>query len=330
MIIDQHKRIHSYLRISLIERCNLRCTYCMPEEGIPLLPKSHIMRNEEIVAIAKEFTQLGVNKIRLTGGEPLMRKGLDNILEGLQALNVDLGITTNAILLDKNWGLLKQTGCNSINISLDSLVPEKMNKLSRRNKFDVIMKNILETIDRGFKVKINVVLLKGTNDNEIVDFIEWGRHLPITVRFIEFMPFSGNKWNWEKEGITLNDVLEIAKDKYGDENVEKVQDALNDVSKNYRIKNSIGKFAVISTVSNPFCDTCNRIRLTADGKMKNCLFSNSETDILSIYRKGEDIKPFILSGIWNKKRVRSGMDNFQDFSDPSLNQDNRSMVRIGG
>ena len=330
MIIDQHKRIHSYLRISLIERCNLRCTYCMPEEGIPLLPKSHIMRNEEIVAIAKEFTQLGVNKIRLTGGEPLMRKGLDNILEGLQALNVDLGITTNAILLDKNWDLLKQTGCNSINISLDSLVPEKMNKLSRRNKFDVIMKNILETIARGFKVKINVVLLKGTNDNEIVDFIEWGRHLPITVRFIEFMPFSGNKWNWEKEGITLNDVLEIAKDKYGDENVEKVQDALNDVSKNYRIKNSIGKFAVISTVSNPFCDTCNRVRLTADGKMKNCLFSNSETDILSIYRKGEDIKPFILSGIWNKKRVRSGMDNFQDFSDPSLNQDNRSMVRIGG
>lgn len=330
MIIDQHKRVHSYLRISLIERCNLRCTYCMPEEGIPLLPKSHIMRNEEIVAIANEYVNLGVKKIRLTGGEPLMRRGLDNILEGLQALNVDLGMTTNAILLDQHWDLLKRTGCTKLNISLDSLIPEKMNALSRRNKFEVIMKNILETIKRGFEVKINVVLLKGTNDDEIVDFIEWGRNLPITVRFIEFMPFSGNKWDWKENGISLKDVLEKAENHYGEGNIERVEDAPNDVSKNFRVKGSMGKFAVISTVSNPFCDTCNRIRLTADGKMKNCLFSKSETDILTAYRDGENLKEVILNGVWRKKAVRAGMDSFDDFADPVQNQENRSMIRIGG
>ncbi|MFT4754113.1 MAG: molybdenum cofactor biosynthesis protein A [Salibacteraceae bacterium] len=330
MIIDQHQRIHSYLRISLIERCNLRCSYCMPEEGIPLLPKSHIMRDEEVIAIATEYVNLGVKKIRLTGGEPLMRKGLDHILEGLQALKVDLGMTTNAVLLDQHWDLLERTGCTALNISLDSLVAEKMNTLSRRNKFDVIMKNILETIKRGFQVKINVVLLKGTNEDEIIDFIEWGRHLPITVRFIEFMPFNGNKWDWKENGISLKDILEKANTHFGSENVERVSDAPNDVSKNYRIKGSIGKFAVISTVSNPFCDTCNRIRLTADGKMKNCLFSKSETDILSAYRKGEDLKTVITDGIWHKKAVRAGMDSFEDFADPEQNQDNRSMIRIGG
>ncbi len=330
MIIDQHQRIHSYLRISLIERCNLRCTYCMPEEGIPLLPKSHIMQNEEIVGISKEYVKLGVTKIRLTGGEPLMRKGLDDILEGLQALNVDLGMTTNAILLDKHWDLLKRTGCTKINISLDSLVAEKMNALSRRNKFDIIMKNILETIKRGFEVKINVVLLKGTNDNEIVDFIEWGRHLPITVRFIEFMPFSGNKWDWKENGVSLQDVLSKATTHFGKDEIERVEDAPNDVSKNYRIKGSIGKFAVIATVSNPFCDTCNRMRLTADGKMKNCLFSKSETDVLKAFRAGEDIQKVIRDGVWNKKDVRAGMTNFEDFSDPAQNQENRSMIRIGG
>jgi len=330
MITDQYNRVHSYLRISLIERCNLRCTYCMPEEGIPLLPKSHIMRNEEIVEIAREFVDLGVRKIRLTGGEPLMRKGLDFILEGLQALNVDLGMTTNAILLNQHWDLLKRTGCTALNISLDSLQAEKMNQLSRRNKFDIIMENIHETIRRGFDVKINVVLLKGTNDDEIIDFIEWGRHLPITVRFIEFMPFSGNKWDWTKDGITLEDVLEEAKGHFGETNIERVSDAPNDTSKNYRVKGSIGKFAVISTVSNPFCDTCNRIRLTADGKMKNCLFSNSETDILGAYRDNQPLKDVILKGIWSKKEARGGMTEFEDFADPVQNQENRSMIRIGG
>jgi cyclic pyranopterin phosphate synthase len=302
----------------------------MPEEGIQLVPREHIMRNEEIVDIAGEFVKLGVKKIRLTGGEPLMRRGLDNILFGLKELNVDLGMTTNAILLDQHWDLLEATGCTSLNISLDSLVKEKMNAISRRDKFDVIMANILETIHRGFKVKINVVLLKGTNDDEIIDFIEWGRHLPITVRFIEFMPFNGNKWDWKKDGISLEDILEKARNHYGEGHIEKVEDTPNDTTKNYRVRGSIGRFGVIATVSNPFCDTCNRIRLTADGKMKNCLFSKSETDILSAFRAGQPIHDLILQGVWNKKPSRGGMEEFSDFSDPNQNQQNRSMIKIGG
>lgn len=330
MIIDQHKRIHSYLRISLIERCNLRCTYCMPEEGVPLLPKSHIMSNEEIVAIAKHYVALGVTKIRLTGGEPLMRKGLDNILAGLSSTGVELAITTNAILFHKYWELLHQYGVTNINISLDSLVEEKMNAISRRKKFTQIMQNIDLAINKGFNVKINVVLLKGTNDDEIADFVEWGSTKPISIRFIEFMPFNGNKWDWQQNGISLNDVLHQVASKFGESAIERIKDAQNDTTKNYKLKGAKGSFGVISTVSNPFCDTCNRIRLTADGKMKNCLFSNNETDVLTAFRQGEDLTKVIQNGIWNKHKERGGMVSFDDFSNPKKNQDNRSMIRIGG
>lgn len=330
MIVDQHQRIHSYLRISLIERCNLRCTYCMPEEGIELLPKSHLMRNEEVVAIAQEYVKLGVTKIRLTGGEPLMRRGLDNILEGLSKLNVSLAMTTNAILLDQHYELLLKYGVNSLNISLDSLQADKMNQISRRDKFDVIMKNIHLAIEKGFNVKINVVLIKGFNDDEIADFVAWGAQLPISIRFIEFMPFNGNKWDWKKDGISLGDVLDRVAAQFGKNQIERIPDAKNDTTKNYKLRNAIGTFGVISTVSNPFCDSCNRIRLTADGKMKNCLFSTSETNVLEAFRDGKDLAPVILQGIWGKHKERGGMERFEDFSDPEQNQANRSMIRIGG
>jgi cyclic pyranopterin phosphate synthase len=302
----------------------------MPEEGVPLLPKSHIMSNEEIVGIAQRFVDLGVTKIRLTGGEPLMRKGLDNILAGLQATGATLSMTTNAILLDKHWETLQRYGVNNLNISLDSLQRDKMNALSRRNKFEVIMRNIDLAIEKGFNVKINVVLLKDVNDNEIADFVAWGMHQPISIRFIEFMPFNGNNWNWKTDGISLVHVLEAVKERFGEDAVERVADAQNDTTKNYKIKGATGTFGVISTVSNPFCDTCNRIRLTADGKMKNCLFSNNETDILTPFRNGEDIAPVIQQGIWHKHAERAGMTSFNDFADPKKNQDNRSMIRIGG
>lgn len=330
MIIDQHHRIHSYLRISLIERCNLRCTYCMPAEGVPLLPKSHIMSNEEIVAIARQFVALGVTKIRLTGGEPLMRKGLDNILQGLSELEVSLAMTTNAILLDQYWPLLLRYGVRQLNISLDSLQEEKMNALSRRNKFQKIMANIALAIDKGFDVKINVVLLKGQNDQEIADFVAWGKDLPISIRFIEFMPFQGNNWDWKTNGVDLTEVLTVVGNRFGRDAIERIADAPNDTTKNYRIKGAKGTFGVISTVSNPFCDTCNRIRLTADGKMKNCLFSNKETDVLGAFRSHKDVKKVILDGVWHKHKERAGMTSFSAFSDPEKNQDNRSMIRIGG
>ncbi|MBP9150654.1 MAG: GTP 3',8-cyclase MoaA [Flavobacteriales bacterium] len=329
ILTDAFGRKHDYLRISLTERCNLRCFYCMPAEGIPLRPKDHFMRTEEIISIAKTFVELGVKKIRLTGGEPLIRKDADSIIKQLSELPIELGITTNGILVDQFIDCFEACGLKAINVSLDSLQNEKMASITRRDYFDRIMSNIQLLIDRGFDVKINTVVMRGTNDDEIVDFIEWTRNTNVHVRFIEFMPFGGNDWDWSK-GVSLDEILSRTTDRFGAFGFERITDRANDTSKNYRLKGGIGTFAVISSVTNPFCDTCNRIRLTADGKLKNCLFSNSETDLLTSLRAGNNILELIQDNILNKRSMRGGMDSISDFSNPALNQQNRSMVAIGG
>ncbi len=328
MITDQFNRVHDYLRISLTERCNLRCFYCMPEEGILLRPRSEFMSAEEVVEMAKIFVSLGVKKIRLTGGEPLVRKDAKKIITELAGLPIELAITTNGILVDDYLSTLKSSGIKSINVSLDSLKKEKFNSITRRDHFDKVVSNIDLLLKENFHVKINAVVIKGVNADEICDFVAWTRDKNVHVRFIEFMPFMGNKWDWSK-GVSFKEIIAKIEKRYGDD-VLKLKDTANDTSKNYSIRNFQGTFAVISSVTNPFCDTCNRMRLTADGKIKNCLFSGTETDLLSTMRNGEDIVPLILESIWNKKMKRGGMESFKDFSDPSRNQNNRSMVSIGG
>jgi cyclic pyranopterin phosphate synthase len=189
ILADTFGREHTYLRISLIERCNLRCTYCMPEEGVILSPRSHLMTYEEIYTIAKTFVDNGVTKIRLTGGEPLIRKDIPIILEKLSSLPVELSITTNAVIVDKFIDTFKKNGLNSINVSLDTLDAAKFNEITRRNDFKKVYNNIMLLVSEGFKVKINTVLIKGFNDDEIIDLVKLTKELPINVRFIEFMPF---------------------------------------------------------------------------------------------------------------------------------------------
>ena len=327
-IVDKFGRVHDYLRISLTERCNLRCFYCMPADGIELRPRSEFMTKSEVLEIATTFVNLGVKKIRLTGGEPLVRNDFREILEGLSKLNVELAITTNGVLIHKYIDDFKKYGLNSINISLDSLQEENFNKISRRNYFNEIIANITLLLKENFKVKLNAVLMRGVNDAEIIDFIEFTKNKNVHFRFIEFMPFDGNKWDWTK-GVSYKEMMAVIHEHYGF-NVARLVDGKNDTAKNYRINNYEGTFAFISSVSNPFCDTCNRIRLTADGKLKNCLFSNTETDLLSALRSGEEITNLILESIKDKKAQRAGMNSFEDFSNPNLNQKNRSMVAIGG
>ena len=327
-ITDQFNRVHDYLRISLTERCNLRCFYCMPAEGILLRPRAEFMTTEEVVKMAKIFVSLGVKKIRLTGGEPLVRKDAREIITELSKLPIELAISTNGILVDEYIDTFKSCGLKSINVSLDSLKEEKFNSITRRNDFDKVISNIDLLLKNKFHVKINTVVIKGVNDDEICDLVEWTKDKNVHVRFIEFMPFEGNKWDWSK-GISFKEIMTKMENRYGAD-VMKLEDGKNDTAKNYAIRNHIGTFAVISSVTNPFCDTCNRMRLTADGKIKNCLFSGSETDLLSAMRKGEDIVPLILESIWNKKKVRGGMNTFEDLSNPDLNQKNRSMISIGG
>ncbi len=326
-ITDGFGRVHDYLRISLTERCNLRCTYCMPEEGIPLRDKAEFMSSEELLTIAKVFVKLGVKKIRLTGGEPLVKKGFENLILKLGELPVELALTTNAILIDKYLGVLKEAHVKKINVSLDSLKADVFNAISRRKYFNKIVENIDLLLVNEFHVKINVVLIKGTNDSEIIDFLEWANNKNIHVQFIEFMPFDGNNWNLE-QNVSFKEIMEAVAAYYGIENIVKLEDAKNDTARNYKIINSTATFGIISSVTNPFCSTCNRIRLTADGKIKNCLFSQTETDLLTSLRNGEDLEKLILNAIQAKHKERGGLEEFSNDSVKKIK--NRSMTVIGG
>jgi len=328
ILVDKFGRKHDYLRISLTERCNLRCFYCMPEEGIPLRPRTEFMNRTEVIQIAKTFVELGVKKIRLTGGEPLVRSDVGEIIRSLADLPVELAITTNGILVDRFIELFRDAGVKSINVSLDSLQKDKLNTITRREYFDTILSNIYLLLNRNFQVKLNAVLIRGMNDDEIIDFIELTRELPVQYRFIEFMPFVGNRWDWSK-GLSYSEIMDVVHQHYG-EHVQRIPDRKNDTAKNYKIEGFRGSFAVISSVTNPFCDSCNRLRLTADGKMKNCLFSGTETDLLGALRRGEKIESLIRHSVMNKQASRGGMDSFEDYSNPELNQRNRTMVAIGG
>lgn len=328
ILTDTFGREHTYLRISLTERCNLRCTYCMPADGIPLSPKSHIMTYEEIFVITKEFVDNGVTKIRLTGGEPLVRKDVGLIMEKLATLPVELAITTNGVIVDKFIEQFKKIGLRKINVSLDSLHNGKNTAITRRDYFTKVYNNIQLLVKEGFDVKVNCVLMKGFNENEIIDFIELTKTQPLQIRFIEFMPFDGNKWNFDKL-VSLEDILKEVYSHYEAKSFVRLKDAPNDTAKNYQIKNYKGSFAVISSVTNPFCDSCNRIRLTANGQLKNCLFSTSESDLLTPLREGKSIGPVIQKAVLAKKIIRSGMETLEQFKDPD-SHNNRSMIAIGG
>ena len=328
-LADNFGRIHNYLRISLTERCNLRCTYCMPEEGIKLRDKSHFMRNEEIIDITKIFIRLGVNKIRLTGGEPLVRNGVEDIIRQLGMLETELTITTNGILVDQFIDAFKKAGIKSVNVSLDSLIANKQEKISRRNHFEKTISNINLLVNEGFTVKINVVVMDHVNYDELVDFVELTKNKPLHIRFIEFMPFNGNKWDWSK-GVSFAKMMEIIQFHYGMKAISQLVNNPNDTAKCFSIKGYQGSFGIIGSVTNPFCSTCNRIRLTADGKIKNCLFSSDEIDLLSVYRSGEDIVPLILQSVGAKKAMRAGMNTIEDMHSKTLIEKNRSMISIGG
>ncbi|SHG29309.1 GTP 3',8-cyclase MoaA [Flavobacterium johnsoniae] len=329
ILTDGFGRRHNYLRISLLEKCNLRCTYCMPADGIALSPKASLMTADEIFGIAQTFAQNGVDKIRLTGGEPLLRKDFPEIVSKLATLDVSLSVTTNGILIDRHIDVLRQFKIKKINLSLDTLISSKFQAVTLRNQFEKVIDNLHMLLNNDFQVKVNVVLIKGFNDNEIVDFVKLTQFLPISVRFIEFMPFAGNEWDRSKM-VSQQEILSLVGNVFAEDEIQKLEDEKNFTSRNYKIKDFQGDFGIISSITNPFCDSCNRIRLTADGKIKNCLFSNSETDLLTPFRNGESIENLISESIQNKKKVRAGMSGINEINDPVLHSDNRSMIAIGG
>lgn len=326
MLIDRFGRAHNYLRISLTDECNFRCSYCMPDNNVTFMPKDRLMQLDEIEEIAKVFVRLGVEKIRLTGGEPLVRNGVENMIRRLSHLPVELTLTTNGARLRNFIGLFKETGIHSVNVSLDSLNPEVFSSVTQRDTFRQVWENILLLLENGIRVKLNTVAIAGIIENELFHFIDLTRELPLHVRFIEFMPFAGNRWQNNKV-ITARQMLDMAASRY---DLVKLKDEPHATAKKYMVIGYKGTIAFITTMSDHFCGECNRIRLTADGKIKNCIFGKGELDVLGAYRKGESVETLIRKSIADKHEIMGGqfVNGYQK-TDPS-EIENRSMIQIGG
>ena len=326
-IVDTFGRKHTYLRISLTDKCNLRCTYCMPQEDMQFMPSKWLMQAHEIEALAKIFVEMGVNKIRLTGGEPLVRKDVGQIISSLGKLPTSLTLTTNAVLIDQFITELKESGVKSLNVSLDTLNEEQFKSITKRDHFTKTRDNINLLLSEGFVVKINMVVMRGVNDSEVNNFVRLTLNEPnLHVRFIEFMPFNGNQWDMSKI-VSYADLISGISTEF---DFEQLPGELQDTANNFQVNGAAGTFGIIGTVTHPFCSGCNRIRLTADGKLKNCLFDTTEVDLLTPLRSGEDVRPLILSHFHKKHFAFGGHVDFTEKAAKSEYEQNRTMIAIGG
>lgn len=311
---DRFGRNITYLRISVTDLCNLRCKYCMPESGIKSLCHSDILSIEEIVEIVKVASKNGIKKIRLTGGEPLVRRGFINLCKQISKIDEieDIAITTNGVYLKDMADELFENKVRRINFSLDTLVKEKYNDITRRNDFDKTMESLFYAIKKGFKVKINVVLIGGFNDDEIQDFVNLANKYDLEVRFIELMQI-GETANWSKDKFVSNKIV-----------LEKVPElefyGVSGVAKIYKIKGQKGRIGLISPISCSFCEDCNRIRLTSDGKLKPCLHSKDEINLKGL--SGEELEEVFKRGIFEKPEKH----HLEDGKSESA----RDMNKIGG
>ncbi|CAI5770799.1 cofactor biosynthesis 1 isoform X1 [Podarcis lilfordi] len=324
-LTDGFGRQHNYLRISLTEKCNLRCQYCMPEEGVQLTPKSELLSTQEIITLARLFVKEGVDKIRLTGGEPLIRPDVIDIiaqmrkLEGLQTI----AVTTNGINLARLLPRLKEAGLNAINISLDTLVPAKFEFIVRRKGFHKVMEGIQKALELGYDpVKVNCVVMRGLNEDELVDFVALTEKQPLDVRFIEYMPFDGNKWNFRKM-VSYKEMLDTIKQKWPE--LEKVPcEEASSTAKAYKVPHFQGQVSFITSMSEHFCGSCNRLRITADGNLKVCLFGNAEVSLRDHLRSNaseEELVQIIGAAVGRKKKQHAGMFNISQMK-------NRPMILI--
>lgn len=320
---DRFGRPVQKLRISVTDRCNFRCSYCMPDEGMQWLPKKDLLTFEEITQLAQLFVSLGVTHIRLTGGEPLLRQDLPLLVRQLKAIpNLKkLAITSNGFLLEQQAQALYEAGLRSFNISLDSLDPARFNQMTRGDFFDKVHRGLrcLEAWP-DVEVKINTVVMRGVNEQEAVAFAKLARDTSWKVRFIEFMPLGkGDQW-YRQQVVPSAELIQKIQEVYP---LEKVESAGANPAERWRFQDGAGELGFISSVSQPFCEACNRIRITADGQLRTCLFSLEENDLKSALRRGEDLTPLIKKAIWNKEAGH--LINEKGFQQPD-----RGMSRIGG
>ncbi|XP_014239920.1 molybdenum cofactor biosynthesis protein 1 isoform X2 [Cimex lectularius] len=325
-LTDSFGRRHTYLRISLTERCNLRCQYCMPEEGVKLTKKLKLLTTDEILRLAELFVKQGVTKIRLTGGEPTVHKDLITIISSLKSMPglESVAITTNGLTLTRQLVSMQKAGLDIINISLDTLKEEKYEKITRRKGYPRVIAGIDLAVQLGYSpVKVNVVAMRGFNDDEILDFVEFTKDRNVDVRFIEYMPFTGNKWDTEKM-VPFNEMKKVIKEKYPD--FAPLPNNPNDTSKAFHVPGYKGQLGFITSMTQHFCGSCNRLRLMADGSLKVCLFGNAEISLRDAIRSGcseDDLLAMIGAAVMRKKKQHAGMLNLAQMP-------NRPMILIGG
>ncbi|TNN52042.1 Molybdenum cofactor biosynthesis protein 1 [Liparis tanakae] len=322
-LTDTFGRRHSYLRISLTEKCNLRCQYCMPDEGVKLTPRSELLTTAEVLTLARLFVREGVEKIRLTGGEPLIKPDVLDVIKELRKLEglKTIAVTTNGMNLARLLPKLKDAGLDLINVSLDSLVPAKFEFIVRRKGFHKVMEGIDKAIEMGFNpVKVNCVVMRGLNDDELLDFVALTEKKPLEVRFIEYMPFDGNKWNFKKM-VSYQEMLDLIRQRWPD--LERLE-AGGTTSKTFKVPGFKGHVGFITSMSEHFCGSCNRLRITADGNLKVCLFGNDEVSLRDVLRSGaadEELLEIIGVAVGSKKKQHAGMFNISKMK-------NRPMIHI--
>ncbi len=322
---DRFGRQIDYLRISVTDRCNLRCIYCMPEKGIKLFPHSEILSYEEIIRLTRIFASTGIKKIRITGGEPLIRKNISYLVEKISEIDGinDIAITTNGILLKNLATELARAGLKRVNVSLDTLKEDKFELITKMKGLKDVLGGIEKCMELGLSpLKINVVLIKGVNDEEVFDFVKMTENMPVHVRFIEYMPWGRvENWGMDKLIDTKEAMEKIAKE-FGE--LIPIETFSGGPAINFRINNFKGVIGFINPVSSHFCNLCNRIRLTADGKIRLCLFSEREIDIKSYVRSrsDEEIKAVVEEAIFNKPQRHNLSEHIKAHQ--------REMNQIGG
>lgn len=328
LLKDSYGRAIRDLRISITDRCNFRCFYCMPQEAMEWKPKPEILTYEEIIRLAEVFVSLGINKLRVTGGEPMLRRDLESLIERLARIEgvEDLAMTTNAHFLRGRAKALKDAGLDRITISLDSLTPDRFALLTGRNELPQVLDGIDAAIEAGLSpVKINSVMMRGINDDQAVDFASFARERGVHVRFIEFMPLDNGKV-WRREMVVPGEELRKRIDAvYPLERVK--SENLSETARRWRFADgSPGELGFINPVTQPFCGHCSRIRLTADGMIRTCLFSAVERNIKRLLRDGasrDELIDFIVATVGKK-------EDRHHINDPEFVQPLRTMSCIGG
>ncbi|HXH59996.1 MAG TPA: GTP 3',8-cyclase MoaA [Fimbriimonadaceae bacterium] len=324
-LTDRFGRRHTYLRVSVTDRCNLRCQYCMPAEGIPWIPRQEILTYEEIERIVGVLAGAGVEKVRITGGEPTVRKGITDLIAGIARTKgiKDLAMTTNGTTLAKMAQAYGDAGLTQVNVSIDSLQEEKYKEITRTDKLQTVLDGLDAAVDAGFgTIKVNVVAMKGVNEDEIPAFVELAKRKGINVRFIEFMPFDGNEWTKDRM-LTYREMRAVVE---RHAKVTPIERAPSQVAKDFRIDGSEGTVSFITSMTEDFCSDCNRLRLTATGEFKPCLFMLPNVSVRDIIRDGgsdDDILEAV-HGSLEKKWV--GHPSPQEL----IRLKNSSMVQIGG